>query len=349
MALCQRPGLDWRKTWSALRVVFLVQWNSFDLRKACETSAELIARAEEHGSTEHIALAVTWLACARMPSGDFDLAAQGLDRAIALWESIAKPATDPSEQRGILASNRAYSALNLWFLGYPDRALERVGVATAMAGEPGSRAFFEEIGEIAIIVLGLCRELERMREQAQAVLVSTTESGDLMRGARCEVSLGLAQAMAGDPEGGLARMRATGLCQDDYQNDIAAILCRLGQFDEALVLIDGCFPIIERTGQRGFEAEVYRVKGEVLFARDPSNVAPAEQSFRTAIEISRKQKAKSWELRAVTSLARLLDRQGKRDEARAVLADIYGWFTEGFGTADLTDAKALLAELAPSG
>ncbi len=94
-----------------------------------------------------------------------------------------------------------------------------------------------------------------------------------------------------------------------------------------------------------FEAEAHRVKGELLLAQDASNAAQAEQSFRTAIEIARRQKAKSWELRATTSLVRLLDQQGKRDEARAMLADIYNWFTEGFDTADLKDAKALLDEL----
>jgi len=82
-----------------------------------------------------------------------------------------------------------------------------------------------------------------------------------------------------------------------------------------------------------------------LLAQDASNAAQAEQSFRTAIDIARKQKAKSWELRATASLARLLAKQGKRDEARTMLAEIYGWFTEGFDTADLIDAKALLDEL----
>ena len=90
---------------------------------------------------------------------------------------------------------------------------------------------------------------------------------------------------------------------------------------------------------------MHRLKGELLLAQDASNAARAEKSFRTAIEIARRQKAKSWELRATTSLARLLDKQGHRDEARAMLADIYNWFTEGFDTADLKDAKALLEEL----
>jgi len=83
----------------------------------------------------------------------------------------------------------------------------------------------------------------------------------------------------------------------------------------------------------------------LLLAKGPSNVAPAEQAFRTAIEVARRQKAKSWELRAATNLARVLRDTNRRDEARVTLADIYNWFTEGFDTADLKDAKALLDEL----
>jgi predicted ATPase len=88
-----------------------------------------------------------------------------------------------------------------------------------------------------------------------------------------------------------------------------------------------------------------RLKGGLLLKQDDSNAAEARICFQRAIEIARKQSAKSWELRATTSLARLLNEQGRRDEARTMLAEIYGWFTEGFDTADLKDAKALLDEL----
>jgi len=126
---------------------------------------------------------------------------------------------------------------------------------------------------------------------------------------------------------------------------VATALGREGQFDESLRAIEESFSIIERGGERDYESEVHRLKGELLLAQDASNAAQAEESFRTAIDISRKQKAKSWELRATTSLARLLAKTDRRDEARAMLAEIYGWFTEGFDTADLKDAKALLDEL----
>ena len=110
-------------------------------------------------------------------------------------------------------------------------------------------------------------------------------------------------------------------------------------------IVDESFEFIEKTGQQYYAAELRRLRGELMLAQSASNASQAEQSFRDAIEISRKQHAKSWELRASTSLARLLARQGNRDDARSMLAEIYDWFTEGFDTADLKDAKALMEEL----
>ena len=102
----------------------------------------------------------------------------------------------------------------------------------------------------------------------------------------------------------------------------------------------------ERTGERLFEAEVGRLKGEALLVENASNMVAAEKCFRSAIETSRKQNGKSWELRATISLASLLSKQGKRDEARALLSEIYGWFTEGLDTADLKKARGLRDKLA---
>ena len=332
-----------------------------DLRKACEIAAELVARAEEHSSAEHIGNAASLLAFARSLSGDFELAAQGFDRAWALLESIAKPGTDLTRQRGGLAPllwsqafNRATSGRNLWLLGYPDRSLERVNIATAIANVSGSKASLELVHTFALFTYAQRRELEHMKERAEATLVLSTELGSVNGRHLSEIFLGWADAMAGDLDGGIARMRhhlleskGTGseTLNEYFLALVATALGRMRRFDEALRTIDEAFPFIERSDERLYEAEVHRLKGELLLAHDASNAAQAEQSFRTAIEISRKQHAKSWELRATTSLARLLRDTGQRDEARAILAGIYGWFTEGFDTADLKDAKALLDEL----
>jgi predicted ATPase len=124
---------------------------------------------------------------------------------------------------------------------------------------------------------------------------------------------------------------------------LAAAYGKVGQTDDALVLVAEALATVERSEERHWEAEIYRLKGELLL--DSKSSSEAETCFRHAIDIARRQSAKSLELRAVTSLSRFLQKQGKRDEARRMLAEIYGWFTEGFDTADLKDAKALLEEL----
>ena len=129
---------------------------------------------------------------------------------------------------------------------------------------------------------------------------------------------------------------------EDFLN---TLLGRAGRFEEALATLEEAFLFIERTGQRYYLAELHRLKGELLFGRDIANAAAAEQSFHTALDISRKQRAKSWELRASNSLARLLRESNRRDEARSMLGEIYGSLTEGFDTADLKDARTLLEEL----
>ena len=117
---------------------------------------------------------------------------------------------------------------------------------------------------------------------------------------------------------------------------------KAGRIDQGLEVIGEALDVVQEKGERWWEAEILRLRGELLLKRNPPGLAEAQTSFEGAIEIARKQGAKSSELRATISLARLLASQGRRDEARAMLADIYGWFTEGFDTADLKDAKALL-------
>jgi predicted ATPase len=119
----------------------------------------------------------------------------------------------------------------------------------------------------------------------------------------------------------------------------------IARIEEGLSAVREAIAEVEETEARFYEAELYRLEGELRLASEDAGERGAEAWFRKEIAIARAQQAKSWELRAVTSLARLLARQGKREEARSMLAPIYGWFTEGFDTADLKEAKALLDEL----
>ena len=120
----------------------------------------------------------------------------------------------------------------------------------------------------------------------------------------------------------------------------------LGQFDEAWSHIGEAITAVETTKETWYEAEVHRIAGEIALMSPERDAAKAEACFERALAVAREQQAKSWELRAAMSMARLWRDQGKRDEARELLAPVYGWFTEGFDTLDLKQAKALLDELA---
>jgi adenylate cyclase len=120
---------------------------------------------------------------------------------------------------------------------------------------------------------------------------------------------------------------------------------RLGRHDQTLTMLDEALERVQRTGERIDEAEMLRLKGELLLMRDGGAAEEADDCFRASLEVARAQQARWWELRTTVSLARLLAKQGHRDEARTMLAEIYNWFTEGFDTADLKEAKALLDEL----
>ena len=147
---------------------------------------------------------------------------------------------------------------------------------------------------------------------------------------------------------GLTARRATGaeLNIPYYLTLLAEGYGILKQVEAGLNALNEGVKVIERTGQRWYEAELYRLKGELLLQQSLDNAAEAEFGFHQAITIAQSQQAKSWELRTATSLARLWQHQGKCAEAYALLAPLYGWFTEGFDTADLQEAKALLEALA---
>ena len=161
-------------------------------------------------------------------------------------------------------------------------------------------------------------------------------------------------AMQGEGEAGLAQLRQGLAAVVATGNELSRPRCLLllaeatghvGQVAEGLRLLAEALAAIEASGQGDLMARAYRLQGELLLRQAVPDMAQAEACFQQALAIARRQQAKSWELRAAMSLSRLWQQQGKRAEARELLAPIYGWFTEGFDTADLQDAKALLEEL----
>jgi predicted ATPase len=131
-----------------------------------------------------------------------------------------------------------------------------------------------------------------------------------------------------------------------YLGLFAEVYGRTGKTDEGLTSLAEALAVVEKTERRWWEAEIHRLKGEFLLKLSPQNIGDAETCYNRALDVARRQEAKSLELRAAMSLSRLWKQQGKRVEASKLLAEIYGWFTEGFGTVDLQEAKILLEELA---
>jgi predicted ATPase len=147
---------------------------------------------------------------------------------------------------------------------------------------------------------------------------------------------------------GITAFRSTGATffMPLYLSCLARAYAELGQFDDAWRSIDEAMTAVETTEESWYEAEVHRMAGEIALKLPVPDAAKAEAYFQRALEVARQQQAKSWELRAAMSMARLWRDQGKRNEARDLLAPVYGWFTEGFDTLDLKQAKTLLDELA---
>jgi tetratricopeptide (TPR) repeat protein len=242
----------------------------------------------------------------------------------------------------------------LWHQGFPDQALRRCREISGMGQELSDPALFGTMIPGAAIVAMLCREQEFAHELVSALATLAEELSLSFRYvAFTSLFKGWLLILDNDLIEGIALIRKARSIYDAnrYQSGIslnAAILAgayaMAKQPEEGLRVIDDVLPLVEQFDDRLFEPELWRVRGELLVLRDAAPWQEAETCLRKAVALTASRQAKSLELRATISLARLLDKQGKREEARSMLAEIYNWFTEGFDTADLKEAKALLDE-----
>jgi len=284
--------------------------------------------------------------------GRFASSRSHLEAVLALYDPISHRTRVQEAAFHPHVSSQAELAIVLFCLGFPDQALAQSNAAIAEArtlAHPPSLAVSLAANARLLSLVGDNTALDDRAAQLVAV---TTEQGFPYWGAQGTIWLGWVQVKNGDMAGisllrsGSAAYRATG-AEVWMPHHIAVLVaaCEIaGQAEEALTLLDDGLQIVERTGERWFAAEVKRCKGQLMLRLGHSEAA--EEWYRKALSIAREQEAKLWELRAATSLARVWGDQGRRSEARELLTPIYGWFTEGFGTADLKDAKALLDALA---
>jgi predicted ATPase len=250
-------------------------------------------------------------------------------------------------------SARSISALSLFALGWPDRALARTREAIALArriGHPYSLAYALVP---QTILHWLRREVSAQRERAAEAIALSESHGFRFWLGLAGTWHAAARVAAGEPEAvadlmpGLAQSGGTGsrAGAPAFFAVIGRAYLSVGQLSEARVAVGGGLALAAQTGQPFYDAELQRLQGELVLAAGGAH-GDAEAFFHRALEIARAQEARSFELSAATSLARLWQQQGKKDEARDLLAPVYDWFTEGFDTQDLKDAKALLKELA---
>jgi class 3 adenylate cyclase/predicted ATPase len=336
----------------ALGGAFSFLLNRGDIRAAHELADELIALSERRSDRVTKLLAYRCLGTSELFRAEFSRALHHLRQAVAYYDQAEHrpPTLTPYDIR---VACESFAAWTLLLLGYADEALAQSRHALACAREllqPYTLAFALHVNCIFHQLSGDGLELE---ERSQELVALATEQGypHLVGTGTC--FRGWATLALGGPiveainelRRGLAAKRATGadIKLPYYFGLLAEAHRRMGQPSEGLTLLSEALELIERTDERWFEAELCRLRGEVLRAKeDPEG---AELWFSRSLAKAQAQNAKLWELRASCSLALLWSDQGKRAEARELLAPVYSFFTEGFATPDLKEAKTLLEEL----
>jgi predicted ATPase len=347
-----------------------------DYQAACALGEDLLHLAAREHDPALLVEAHFTLAASLYFRGEFEVARRHCEQSLAHYDAqqqnslVTEYGFDPA------MSALVFEALVLWFLGYPEQALRQSQASLTLAhrlAHPFSLAYALDVGALPYLHR---REWDHAHARADAAVALATEHGFPHWVAESTVYRGRTVAEHGNVADGIAQIqwgiaasRDTGA--EVYQSYFLSLLAEAyqknRQVEEGLAAVAEALAFVARTEERFYEAEVYRIKGELTLQKETrdwgletgsSPQAPslqplasmgvmeeAEGYFLKAIEIAQRQQAKSLELRAATCLTRLWQQQGKTTEARELLAPVYNWFTEGFDTKDLQDAKALLGEL----
>jgi class 3 adenylate cyclase/predicted ATPase len=350
--LCQKVG-ETPQVFPVLGGLVIFYINRGEPQTARELGAQMLSLAQRVRDPAALANAHILLGNTLYFLRAWDVARTHLEQGIAFYNA-QQPRTQgflTETHQGVFGLIRL--AQVLWSLGYPDQALERSREALTLARELAHPASVASALLFAAEVHMYRREGQSTYEQAEAAFELAREHGFAFRVAQATILRGWTLVEQGQGETGIAQMRqglaafrATGaeLARSYYPALLAEAHGRMGQREEGLQVVAEALARSDSSG--GGEVELYRLKGELLLTRSAEHHTEAERCFRQALEIARHQQAKSLELRAAMSLSRLWQRQSKRAEARELLAPIHDWFTEGFDTPDLQEAKALLETLA---
>ena len=349
--------------------IFPVLWGLFvfhllraDIATARETADEFLRLAERESSAGLLARGHVAVETTLMHLGEFGPAFEHFEKGVSFYNREQDRQEWFKYTQNPAVGMRCHGAWTLWFLGKPDRALVPMKQALTVAHDLSEPHGVAHTLYFAAVLHHFRREPRLTQAFAEASLEISSEHGLVLYQASAKVLRGWALVQQGLPEDGIALMRegiadhqATGteMARPHFLMLLGEALGNARQPDEGLTLLDEALALIHRKGEKCYLAEAYRVKGELILMRaetvvahsESSAVADAEACFHQSIKIAQQQNAKSYELRTSMSLARLYQKQNKREEARELLAPIFSSFSEGFETEDLSEAKALLAGL----
>jgi predicted ATPase len=326
-----------------------------ELDLAQRVAEELLRFGNERNASDALVLGHNASGVNLMIVGQFAASRSHLEEALALYHLVPRRSLVLESEFHPHVNSLVYLGMSLCCLGFPDQAVERCNAARAESRRLAHLPSLAVSLAIGARVMSLLGDDATLIEWTNELVTVAAERGFLSWSAMTTIYCGLITVKNGDvTEGlrllrrGLDAFRSTGMkgmkVLVPYFTALLATACEIaGRIEEASSLLDDALQLVDRTEERWFAAELNRLKGQLLLrTRQPEAAA---QLYRKALSTAREQQAKLWELRAAASLARLRRDQGRRAEARDLLSPVYGWFTEGFDTSDLKEAKALLDEL----
>ena len=349
--LCQQIG-DTRQLWQVVGELAIIHFVRVEYQQARKLAEENFRLAQDMEDPIYLILSHWMLGFILFGLGEIITAREHMAKVIDFYQP--KHHQEFLKLRGTDAglSALSYDVCFLWLLGYPEQAQKQSREAIA-AAEKFSHPFTsaEVLNFSGCLYNELRRDLIKLIDNAERLIETARFVGLAWSGAGFRYR-GEALALLGQVEEGRAQMQK-GLGDDEISaarcfitsilGNLAYASAKAGEIDYGVEILEQVFARVEKSDERYAEAELNRIKGEISLMQGKED--EAEASYLQAIDIAQKQQAKSWELRATTSLARLWQRQGKMQEAKQALSDVYDWFTEGFETLDLREAHALLKDL----
>ena len=340
---------------SVLYGFWFVNFAAFNGDVLRDLATQFLALAEKQTATIPLMIGHRLVGTSSQCTGDFVDGRAHYDQALALYDAATHRSLANRFGQDIRVAILSYRSIALWMLGYPEAALADVDQALKGAREIGHAPSLMYALAITSITHSLLGNYAAVNLQLDELVAVAEEKSALFWKAVGRMLQGWVLAQTGNPSGavhqttsGITAYQSMGATYNlpHALSYLAKAYAELGQFDDALRSIGEGVTAAETTKETWFEAEVRRIAGEISLKSPELDAPKAERHFERALSVARQQQAKSWELRASMSLARLWRDQGKVEQARELLAPVYGWFTEGFDTLDLKEAKALLDALA---